>query len=133
MRIIQDRPAEQRPRILGLTASVINCKIKKGEQVGTEMERLIQKLESCLGAKVCTSIDESIKKHEAKPTLCLESFKVGGCIHFISRGYLTVIRSVKFTHLMSFCHRKTRREVGKKKLSRVSVNTSAGLIRLKAT
>ncbi|GAV02265.1 hypothetical protein RvY_12855 [Ramazzottius varieornatus] len=75
MQIIQDRLAEQRPRIVGLTASIINCKIKKGEQVGTEMEGLIQKLESCLGAKVCTSIDESIKKHEAKPTLCLESFK----------------------------------------------------------
>ncbi|OWA52488.1 Endoribonuclease Dicer [Hypsibius exemplaris] len=71
-RCIQTRAEWDRPRLLGLTASVINCKIGNGAE---EMECLIKDLENCLGAKVCTSIDESMKKHEALPTVSLDVFK----------------------------------------------------------
>lgn len=75
MRYVHGRPEEEKPRILGLTASVVYCKLRSGNP-DAEMEKLILDLESCMGAKVCTSADASLKNYEAKPVVSVVKYEV---------------------------------------------------------
>ncbi|XP_055329020.1 endoribonuclease Dicer-like [Paramacrobiotus metropolitanus] len=71
MRYIEKRPSSERPRILGLTASVVQCKLRNLDGLNA----LIAEREECLGAKVCTSVDETVGLYEAKPQISVEVFQ----------------------------------------------------------
>ncbi|XP_055335150.1 LOW QUALITY PROTEIN: endoribonuclease Dicer-like [Paramacrobiotus metropolitanus] len=65
------------PRILGLTASGINVRLKKKNRTPQEqLEDEIKQLESCLGCKVVTSVDESLNEYGARPSPNIVTFQV---------------------------------------------------------
>lgn len=70
-----------KPRILGLSASVINIKLKFRELPPEErilkLESAIRELEECLGCIVVTSLDGSLREYGARPDPIVVQYLVG--------------------------------------------------------
>ncbi|XP_055346103.1 endoribonuclease Dicer-like [Paramacrobiotus metropolitanus] len=77
MRIFLRARTDGGPRILGLTASGINIRLKKKNMSPQDqLEDEIKQLEACLGCKVVTSLDESLNEYGARPSPDIVTFEV---------------------------------------------------------
>ena len=62
-RHLHDHPGSVKPRILGLTASIINIRL---ENI-LSLEESIRELERCLDCVVATSFDKSLEEYSNRP------------------------------------------------------------------